>query len=70
MDDKILKGKWNQLKDRVGQKWDRFTQDEVDAINGETEKLYKKLQEKYDYTKDQAKEAADKAIQEWDNLTK
>ena len=34
------------------------------------EKLYKKLQEKYDYTKDQAKEAADKAIQEWDNLTK
>jgi len=70
MDDKILKGKWNQLKDRVGQKWDRFTQDEINAINGETEKLYKKLQEKYDYTKDQAKEAADKAIQEWDSLTK
>lgn len=65
MNDKILKGKWNQLKERINQKWDRLTKEELKEINGEAEKLYKKLEEKYDYTKEQAKEAVDKIIEKF-----
>jgi len=54
MDADILKGKWNQLKGMVKAQWGELTDDEVDQIQGKSEKLIGLLQEKYAYTKEKA----------------
>ncbi len=54
MDADILKGKWNQLKGMVKAQWGKLTDDEIDQIQGKSEKLIGLLQEKYAYTKEKA----------------
>ena len=56
----ILKGKWKQLKGSIQERWGELTDDEVDQIEGETQRLVGLLQEKYGYTKEKAEaEVAD-----------
>jgi uncharacterized protein YjbJ (UPF0337 family) len=50
----ILKGKWNQLRGEIRSRWGKFTDDDVDQIQGETEKMIGKLQERYGYSRQQA----------------
>jgi uncharacterized protein YjbJ (UPF0337 family) len=54
MDQEILKGKWLRAKDDVRTRWGRLTEDEVDQIQGDAERLVGKLQEHYGYPRDQA----------------
>lgn len=54
MDANVLKGQWRQIKGEVQATWGELTDDEVDQINGEWNKLVGKLQEKYGYTKAEA----------------
>lgn len=56
----ILKGKWKQLKGSIQERWGELTDDEVDQMEGETQRLVGLLQEKYGYAKEQAEgEVAD-----------
>ena len=50
----ILKGQWKQLKGAIHERWGELTDDEIDQVQGETQKLIGKLQEKYGYTKEKA----------------
>ncbi len=50
----ILKGKWKQLKGSVKKKWGKLTDDEINQVEGEAEKLVGLVQEKYGYTKEKA----------------
>lgn len=50
----ILKGQWKQLKGEAQKRWGELTDDEVDQVKGETQKLVGLLQEKYGYTKEKA----------------
>ena len=50
----IFAGKWKQLKGEVKAKWGKLTDDEIDQIEGNSEKLIGKLQEKYSITKEKA----------------
>ena len=50
----IIQGKWKQLKGATKVKWGELTDDELDQIDGNKDKLAGKLQEKYGWTKDQA----------------
>ncbi|KJZ32193.1 hypothetical protein TW83_04780 [Paracoccus sp. S4493] len=50
----IIEGKWKQLKGATKVKWGELTDDELDQIDGNKDKLAGKLQEKYGWTKDQA----------------
>ncbi len=59
MNSDILKGNWNQLKGQVQKSWGKLTNDDVDQIQGDYQKLVGKLQEKYGYTKQQAQQEAD-----------
>jgi uncharacterized protein YjbJ (UPF0337 family) len=43
----ILKGKWNQLKGSARTKWGQLTDDDVDMVQGDAERLFGLLQEKY-----------------------
>jgi uncharacterized protein YjbJ (UPF0337 family) len=54
MDDNIFKGKWKQVKGEAQKQWGKLTNDDLDVIDGEREKLVGKLQERYGYAKDEA----------------
>jgi uncharacterized protein YjbJ (UPF0337 family) len=54
MDTNILKGKWHQLKGSAKVQWGKLTNDELDQIEGNAEKLIGLVQERYGYQKQQA----------------
>ena len=49
MNQDVLKGKWMQLKGEVRKQWGKLTDDDLDQIQGNSEKLVGKLQERYGY---------------------
>lgn len=59
MDSNILKGKWKQLKGEARKQWGKLTDDDLDIIEGQREKLVGKLQERYGYAKDDAEKEYD-----------
>jgi len=50
----VLKGKWTQLKGEARLQWGKLTDDDLDQIEGNSEKLLGKLQERYGYAKEDA----------------
>lgn len=64
MDKDIFKGKWKQLKGEFKKQWGELTDDDLDRVEGDNEKLLGILQEKYGYSKDQARERLDRFIEE------
>lgn len=50
----IVEGKWKQFKGSVKEKWGELTDDELDQIDGNKDKLAGKLQEKYGWSKEEA----------------
>jgi uncharacterized protein YjbJ (UPF0337 family) len=59
------KGQWNQLKGTVRKQWGKLTDDDLDVIAGERERLVGKIQERYGV----AKEDAERQIAEWNPPT-
>ena len=57
-----MKGKWNQLKGEARQQWGKLTDDDIERIAGDKDKLVGKLQERYGYEKEEAK----KEVDEWE----
>ena len=49
-----LEGKWAQVKGEVQKQWGKLTNDDLDVIAGNREKLIGKLQDKHDMTREQA----------------
>ena len=56
-----IEGKWKQMKGSVRQKWGKLTNDDIDVIAGNQEKLTGKLQERYGISKEEAA----KQIRDW-----
>ncbi len=56
-----MQGKWKQVKGSVKEKWGKLTDDDINVINGQSEQLVGKIQEKYGI----AREAAQKQVDEW-----
>jgi uncharacterized protein YjbJ (UPF0337 family) len=50
----ILKGKWLQAKEDVCSWWGHLTDDDVDEIQGDTDRFVRKLQQRYGYGREQA----------------
>ena len=61
MDNLVFKGKWNQLKGEAKKQWGKLTDDDLDIVAGERDKLVGKIQERYGHTRD----AAEKEYDEW-----
>jgi uncharacterized protein YjbJ (UPF0337 family) len=49
-----LKGQWHQLKGGIKTQWGKLTDNDLDQIAGQSEKLIGKLQERYGYARDRA----------------
>ncbi|MEN6464857.1 MAG: CsbD family protein [Syntrophaceae bacterium] len=64
MDKDILLGKWKQLKVEFKKQWGNLTDDDLDKAEGDRDKLLGVLQEKYGYSKDQAREHLDRFLNE------
>jgi uncharacterized protein YjbJ (UPF0337 family) len=64
MTEDIFKGQWKQLKGNVKKQWGKLTDDEMDEIEGNKDILIGKLQEKYGYTKEQARLEVDNWMRE------
>jgi len=54
MNTDILKGKWNQVRGTIRSRWGKMTDDDLTQIQGDTEKMIGKLQERYGYNRQQA----------------
>ena len=62
MNDDILQGKWKQLRGQIQQTWGDLTDDDLDRIKGTQTEFEGLLQERYGYTKEQAKQELDKFL--------
>lgn len=57
--DSILKGMWKQLRGEAKVQWGQLTDDDLDQVEGERDKLLGLLQEKYGYARAQAEQEID-----------
>ncbi|MFO7536935.1 MAG: CsbD family protein [Chloroflexota bacterium] len=55
----IMKGKWNQFKGEVKKQWGELTDDDLQQIEGEYDKLVGRVQERYGYTREEAQREVD-----------
>lgn len=60
-----VKGKWTQVTGSAKSKWGELTDDDLQQIDGEREKMVGKIQERYGL----AKEEAEKQVDDWANKT-
>jgi uncharacterized protein YjbJ (UPF0337 family) len=59
MNTDVLKGKWLQVKGEIKSQWGKLTDDDLDRIEGDAEKLVGRVQERYGYARDQAQREVD-----------
>ncbi len=57
-----IQGNWKQFKGKARQQWGDLTDDELEQVGGQRDKLLGKIQEKYGFTK----EEADQQIRRWE----
>lgn len=61
MNNDQIEGKWNQLKGSAKAKWGELTDNDLEEIEGNAEKLMGKLQERYGIEREEAK----RRVEEW-----
>ena len=54
MNTDIIAGKWSQVKGKAKAKWGKLTDDDFDVIEGNSEYLAGRIQEKYGVARDEA----------------
>ena len=59
MNEDVFKGQWTQFKGRVREQWGKLTNDDVDRIEGKSEQLIGRLQERYGWAREQAEREVD-----------
>lgn len=59
MNKQELKGKWKQVRGDAKQRWGKLTDDDLDVIDGKSDKLAGKIQERYGKTRDEADREVD-----------
>jgi uncharacterized protein YjbJ (UPF0337 family) len=56
---------WEQFEDKVRQTWGKFTEDELDVLNGTREEFVGKLQEKCGLKREEAEKELDEHLSKW-----
>lgn len=59
MNENTLKGEWKQLKGSVKEKWGELTDDDLDQVEGNRDKLVGRVQERYGHAQDHAEREVD-----------
>ena len=58
----ILSGKWKQLKGEIKKQWGKLTDDDLDVVQGQHEKLIGLVQERYGYAREQAEREVERFL--------
>jgi uncharacterized protein YjbJ (UPF0337 family) len=56
-----VQGKWKQLKGEAKTRWGKLSDDDLDVVAGQRDKLVGRIQERYGIAKDQAQ----REVEEW-----
>jgi uncharacterized protein YjbJ (UPF0337 family) len=65
MDANVFQGQWQKLKGDIRSKWVKLTDDDVEQIAGNKDKLVGALQERYGYMWDEAQRTVDRYLDEY-----
>jgi uncharacterized protein YjbJ (UPF0337 family) len=65
----VLKGKWKQMRGQVKAWWGDLTDDDLDTIDGNMDKLIGRLQERYGYAREDAEKEIDRRFRTYDSGT-
>ena len=66
MNTDVLKGKWKQIRGEAKKWWGELTDDELDQIDGERDKLVGKVQERYGWTKEEARAEVNRRLKDYE----
>jgi uncharacterized protein YjbJ (UPF0337 family) len=66
----IFKGQWKQLRGEIKKWWGELTDDDLDIIEGERDKLVGRVQERYGYARDQAEAEVDRQLHEYERVAR
>lgn len=65
----VMKSQWQQFRGQAKIWWGKLTEDDLDQINGERERLISKLQERYGYKREQAIHEVDRHLKDLEQVT-
>lgn len=60
MNEDKLVGNWKDLKGRVKQAWSKLTDDDIEELEGRSDRLEGKLQERYGIAREEARKQVQK----------
>ena len=66
----ILKGKWHQWRGDIRHRWAKLTDADLAEVQGDSEKFFGKLQERYGYARDRAQRELDEFMDSSDISSK
>lgn len=55
----VLQGNWRRIRGTVRNEWGKLTEDDLESVGGNAERLLGLLQERYGWTKEYAQERLD-----------
>ena len=56
-----IEGKWKQMSGSLRKQWGKLTDDDVEQVKGDRERLVGKIQEQYGIAKDEA----ERQVEQW-----
>jgi uncharacterized protein YjbJ (UPF0337 family) len=65
-----LKGQWKQIRGEIKKWWGDLTDDDLERIEGDRDKLVGRLQERYGYTRENAEAEVNRRFSEYDRVTR
>jgi uncharacterized protein YjbJ (UPF0337 family) len=68
MDTNELSGQWQKLKGDIRSKWGKLTEDDIERIAGQKDKLIGVLQERYGYVWSEANQMVDRYLEDYEDL--
>lgn len=66
MNNDQIKGNWKQLKGEARKRWGKLTDDDLDVVAGERDKLIGKVQERHGLVREEAEKEVDEFYQSSD----
>jgi uncharacterized protein YjbJ (UPF0337 family) len=68
MSSDVLESKWQKLKDEIRSQWGKLTDDDIERIAGNKDKLIGVVQERYGYVWDEARQMVDRYLDDYNGL--
>jgi uncharacterized protein YjbJ (UPF0337 family) len=65
MDNDVFAGQWKQMRGSLKSWWGKLSDDDLERVGGEKDKLVGLLQERYGQTRDEAQREVDRRINEY-----